>query len=100
LTFVTTATAKQQGVPRQRRRLLGFAFFLAILLGAMFGYLVLQNQPLTIRLILIALASGFLITTVTQSMIPEANKEGEPSFAGIFFVAGISIYALLTLVVK
>jgi ZIP family zinc transporter len=94
LTFVTTAAAKQQGVPRQRRRLLGFAFFLAILLGAMFGYLVLQNQPLAVRLILIALASGFLITTVTQSMIPEANKEGEPSFAGL------SLYALMSLTIK
>jgi len=65
----------------------------------MLGYLVLQNQSLEIRLIMVALASCILITTVTQSMIPEANKEGEPSFAGILFVAGISINAFLTLLV-
>jgi zinc transporter, ZIP family len=33
-------------------------------------------------------------------MIPEANKEGEPSFAGILFIAGLSLYALLSLTVK
>jgi zinc transporter, ZIP family len=100
LTFVTTATAKRQGVSRERRRLLAISFFLAILIGAMLGYVVLQNQALEVRLILIALASGFLITTVTQSMIPEANKEGEPSFAGILFIAGLSLYALLSLTLK
>jgi hypothetical protein len=51
-------------------------------------------------MVLIALASGFLITTVTQSLIPEANREGEPGFAGILFVGGMSLYALLTLTVK
>ena len=48
------------------------------------------------RLFLIALASGFLITMVTQSLIPEANREGEPSLAGILFVGGMAIYALLS----
>ena len=49
-----------------------------------------------IRLFLIALASGFLITMVTQSLIPEANREGEPSLAGILFVGDMAIYALLS----
>jgi zinc transporter ZupT len=48
----------------------------------------------------IAFAAGFLLTTVTQSMIPEANKEGEPSFAGILFLAGLTLYAVLTLTIK
>jgi hypothetical protein len=30
-------------------------------------------------------------------MIPAANKEGEPSLAGVLFVGGLSIYALMTL---
>ena len=51
-------------------------------------------------MILIALASGFLITLVTQSMIPEANREGEPNFAGILYVGGISVYALMSLTIK
>lgn len=97
LAFVTISTARQQGIPNVRRQQLGALFFVCMLGGALMGFLVLQNQPDSLRAALIALACGFLITTVTQSMIPEANKEGEPSFAGIFFVAGISIYALLSL---
>lgn len=40
-----------------------------------------------------------IITTVTQSLIPEANKEGEPSFAGILYIAGLSLYGLFKLMV-
>jgi zinc transporter ZupT len=60
----------------------------------------LRNQPPQVKLTLIALASGFLITTVTQSLIPEATRESEPSLTGIFFVAGLTLYALLTLAVN
>lgn len=98
LAFVTIATAKQQGMAPEKRRLLGILFFVCMIGGAVLGYVVLGNLAESLRLTLFALASGFLITTVTQSMIPEANREGEPSFAGIFFVGGISLYAFLTLV--
>lgn len=100
LAFVTTSTAKRQGISPRNRRLLSFAYFSCVLLGAILGFLVLRDAPLWLRFALIALASGFLITTVTQSMIPEANKEGEPGFAGILFLAGMAIYAILTLTVK
>lgn len=85
---------------RERRRLLSILFVVAIIGGAMLGYLVLRNQPLELRLILVALASGFLITTVTQSMIPEANREGEPGFAGILYLGGLSLYALMSLTIR
>ncbi len=100
LAFVTTSTAKRQGVSKEHRRLLSIAYFLCVLLGAMVGFLLLRNVSLDLRFALIALASGFLITTVTQSMIPEANKEGEPSFAGILYLAGVLIYAILSIWVK
>ena len=100
LDFVTTSTAKLLGISPRNRRLLSFAYFSCVLLGAILGFLVLRDAPLWLRFALIALASGFLITTVTQSMIPEANKEGEPGFAGILFLAGMAIYAILTLTVK
>lgn len=99
LAFVTIATARRQGVPAAQRRQLGFLFFLCILGGAALGYLVLRNQPQELRLLLIGLASGFLVTLVTQSIIPEANREGEPSLAGILFVGGIALYALLSFVI-
>ena len=100
LAFVTTSTAKRQGISPRNRRRLSIAYFACVLLGAMLGFLLLRDAPLGLRFALIALASGFLITTVTQSMIPEANKEGEPSFAGILYLAGLSIYAILTLTIK
>lgn len=100
LAFVATATAKQQGMAKAQRRQLAIWFFATVLAGAMLGYLLLRNQSAELRLVLIALASGLLITTVTQSMIPEANRDGEPSFAGIFFIGGISLYALLAVSLK
>ena len=100
LAFVTTSTAKRQGVSPEKRRLLSIAYFLCVLVGAMVGFLLLRNVSLDLRLALIALASGFLITTVTQSMIPEANKDGEPSFAGVLYLAGMLIYALLSIFIK
>jgi ZIP family zinc transporter len=97
LAFVTIATAKSQGISAERRRLLSYLFIVCVVGGAILGFFLFRNQALQVRMILIALASGFLITTVTQSMIPEANREGEPSFAGILFIGGLSLYALSTL---
>ncbi len=100
LAFVTISTAKRQGMAVERRRQLGILFFVFLVAGAVLGYVLLRDQPASIKLTLIALASGFLITTVTQSMIPEANREGEPSFAGVLFVAGLSLFALFTLLAR
>ena len=100
LAFVTTATAKRQGMSAKNRRLLSFLFFLCVLAGALLGYLVLRNQSEELRLILVALASGFLITTVVQGLIPEANREGEPGFAGILYIAGLSLYGLMSLTIQ
>lgn len=97
LAFVTTSTAKRQGVSRERRRLLSYLYILGIMGGALAGFVLFRNQSDGVRLVLLALASGFLITTVTQSMIPEAKRDGEPGYSGIFFLAGLSLYALLTL---
>ena len=100
LAFVTIATAKRQGMVAERRRLLGRMFVVALLTGSILGYLVLQNQPVEVRMVLVALASGFLITTVVQGIIPEANREGEPGFAGVLFIGGLSLYALMSLALK
>jgi ZIP family zinc transporter len=96
LAFVTIATAKNQGMPDNQRRLLSWLFIVCMIGGTIVGYTLFRNQSLAVRMILVALASGFLITTVAQSMIPEANREGEPSFAGILFIGGLSIYLLST----
>lgn len=100
LAFVATATAKRQGIAERRRKQLAYLFIVAVIGGAALGFLVLRNQPLGVRVFLIALASGFLLTTVTQSMIPEANREGEPGFAGILYMGGLSLYGLMALTVR
>lgn len=100
LAFVATATAKRQGIAKPQRQRLAYLFAVAIVGGAAVGYLVVREQPLDVRMFLIALASGFLITTVTQSMIPEANKEGEPGFAGLLYIGGLSLYGLMALTIK
>lgn len=100
LAFVTIATAKKQGMSKRFRTWLAYLFFGCIIGGAFIGYGLLRNQALDTRLILIALASGFLITTVTQSLIPEANQKGEPSFAGILYMGGLSLYGLMSLAVR
>ena len=100
LAFVATATAKRQGIAERQRKQLAYLFIVAVVGGAMLGYVVLRNQPLDVRVLLIALASGFLLTTVTQSMIPEANKEGEPGFAGLLYMGGLSLYGLMALTIK
>lgn len=97
LAFVTTATAMQRGVPPEQRRVLSLLFIVCIVGGALLGYLLLRNQPESVRMVLVALASGFLVTLVTQGLIPEANRNGEPRYAGIFYLTGLSIYALLSL---
>jgi len=97
LAFVTISTAKRQGMSSERRRLLSYLFVACMIGGAALGFLLLRSQPIGAKMVIIALASGFLITTVTQSMIPEANRDGEPSFAGILFMGGLSLYALSTL---
>ena len=100
LAFVTISTAKRQGMAHNSRRLLGVLLAAFMTLGALLGFLVLRNQPLEIRFALAALASGFLITTVVQGIIPEANREGEPGFAGVLYIGGLSLYALMSLVLK
>ena len=100
LAFVTISMAKRQGMSTEHRRLLGWMFVAALMVGAILGYLVLQNQSLGTRMVLVALASGFLITTVVQGIIPEANREGEPGFAGVLYIGGLSLYALMSLALK
>ena len=100
LAFVTVSTAKRLGMAEQSRRLLGILFVVAVMAGAILGYLVLRNLSLEARLVLAALVSGFLLTTVVQGMIPVAYREDEPAFAGVLFIGGLTVYGLMSLVLE
>lgn len=79
----------------------GMLQFAAGIITALVAFsLMPRNQPLQLRLILVALASGFLITVVIQGMIPEANREGEPRLAGVLYMGGLSLYALMSLALR
>jgi zinc transporter, ZIP family len=75
-------------------------FVAALKAGALLGYLVLQNRPLEMRRVQVALAAGSLITTVGQGIIPEANREGKPGFAGVLYIGRPSLYSLMSLALK
>jgi zinc transporter ZupT len=92
LAFVTTATAKRQGVSAENRRLLSILYIACMLAGAMFGYLLLRNQTLGVKMVLVVSAPGFLFATVTQSIIPKPNRDGVPSLSGIL-CWGLSLFA-------
>jgi len=98
LAFVAIATAKQQGLSSEWRRNLAYAFVGCVLAGGIVGYGLLRNQPEAALLTLIALASGFLVTAVTQGMIPEITRKGKVGLSPIFFVIGLTVYALVSLV--
>jgi zinc transporter ZupT len=100
LAFVTTATAKRQGVSAENRRLLSILYIACMIAGAMFGYLLLRGQPLGVRMVLVAFAAGFLFATVTQGILPEAGREDAPNLSGLLYVGGLSLYALMSLGVK
>ena len=98
LAFLTIATAKRQGMPLKQRRLLSIAFMGIVLIGALLGYLVLSDQSELVQSALVALVSGFLITMVTLTMIPEARQQSEVRWLGIFFIGGLALFALLALI--
>ncbi len=98
LTFVATAAAKRQGRPIGARRRLLVMYTAAILLGATLGYLVLQSQPLQVKLTLLAAAGGVLLAAVTQVMIPEAIEalhDEPPSLTGLLYVVGLAFFLVL-----
>ena len=97
LALVSMSLAREKQMAIRARHLLLVFFALALIGGAVFAYIILRNASSDARLTLVALASGFLITTVTQSIIPEANRDGEPSLAALFYVAGITLYGMFAL---
>ena len=60
LAFVAIAAVKRQGILAEHWRLLGKIVVAALMARAPLGYLVLRNQPLELRMVLAAPASGFL----------------------------------------
>lgn len=96
LVFVMIAKARVQQLSLYARRQLALAVPVGVFAGIILGFTLLQNQPEVVLHILMAGASGFLITAVTQSMIPAAySGRSKPSLAPFFFLIGLTLYAAL-----
>ena len=96
LVFVMIAKARVQQLSLNARRQLALAVPICVFAGIILGFTLLQNQPEVVLHILMAGASGFLITAVTQSMIPAAySGRSKPSLAPFFFLIGLTLYAAL-----
>lgn len=96
LVFVMMSKAREQQLPKKSIQRLTWAVPLITIAGVIIGFGLLQRQPDAVMYIVMALASGFLITAVTQSMIPASMSDrGKPSLAALFFLIGLTLYAAL-----
>lgn len=97
LVFVMIATAGRQGLPRGQRLQLTLLAMAALIVDALIGFIGLQGQSPHTKLVLTTLIAGFLFTTITQSMIPEATRKAETPFSGLVFLGGLALFALISL---
>ncbi len=96
--FVMMSKAREQQLTQKSIRQLTWAGPLITIVGVIIGFTLLLNQPDAVVYVAMALASGFLISAVTQSMIPEATSDrSKPSLAALFFLLGLTLYAALSI---
>jgi len=93
--LATIATFKRREVPRKQRLLLATSFTIPVFLGATLGYWVMRDQPLLLRLSVLALTAGMLTTVVTEEIMPEAHVDGEARLAALVLVSGFGLFTLL-----
>ncbi len=94
--FATIATCKKQNVSRRLRLLLAASFALPIFLGTTIGYWAVRNQPVIVKLALLAFTAGILLTVVVGEIMPEAHEDGEAQLAALMLVGGFALFALIT----
>ncbi|NLG52316.1 MAG: ZIP family metal transporter [Chloroflexi bacterium] len=93
--MATIATFKRREVPRKQRLLLVASFAIPVLLGATLGYWVMRGQPALLRLSVLALTAGMLLTVVNEQIVPEAHMGGEARYSALALVSGFGLFTLL-----
>jgi ZIP family zinc transporter len=94
--FVSMVGLKDQGVGLSSRLALLVALAVSVLLGATVGYLALRGQSELLRLGILALTAGMLITLVVEEVVPAAQRGGEAEAAAFLLVGGFATVALLS----
>ena len=100
LAFVVIAAAKRQGMLTDHWRLLG-EMVVAALMGGSAPPLPRAPESTPGKADSAGGPDvGLPHTTVVQGIIPEADREGEPGFAGLPYIGGPSLYELMSLALK
>lgn len=94
--FIAMTGLKEQGVSQGNCLVLLAALAISVLLGATAGYVSLRGQSALLRLGLLSLTAGMLITLVIEEVVPEAQRGGEPEAAAFLLVGGFATVALLS----
>jgi zinc transporter, ZIP family len=98
--FISMVGLRDQGISRASRLALLAALALSVLLGATAGYVALSGQSGLVRLGLLALTAGMLMTLVIEEIVPEAQRGGEAEAAAFLLVGGFATVALLSVYVR
>jgi hypothetical protein len=100
LAFVAIAAAKRQGILAEHWRLLG-EIIVAALMGGSAPPLPRAPESTPGKADGVGGPDvGLPHTTVVQGIIPEADREGKPGFAGLLYIGGPSLYELMSLALK
>jgi ZIP family zinc transporter len=91
--FATLAEFKRHHASR-RRLWLSVSFFVPMLMGASVGYWLLRDQSDLAKLIVLALTTGILITSVVEKIIPEAHEIEDTPLANWVFILSFTLFAL------
>jgi ZIP family zinc transporter len=98
--FISMVGLQDQGISRASRLVLLAALAFSVLLGATVGYVALRDQSVLVRLGLLSLTAGMLMTLVIEEIVPEAQRGGEAEAAAFLLVGGFATVALLSVYVR
>lgn len=94
--FAVIANFRARGVARRKRLLFAAALAVPVLVGAVFGYLMLRGASELTKVSLLAFTGGVLTTVVVEEIVPEAHREGGARFAAVATVVGFALFAAIS----
>ena len=94
--FAAIATFKARGVAKKMRMFLAAAFTIPLFVGVTVGYWAVRGQPEAVKLSLLALTAGVLVTVVVEEIVPGSHEGEESRLATGFFIAGFALFTLLS----
>ena len=94
--FASIASLVARGVSPTARVTRSLVFAVPILAGTTIGYFAVRSAPDVVKLSVLALAAGMLLTVVMEELVPEAHTGGESRWAVLALLGGFCLFALLS----